>query len=231
MMRRLMLCVVMCLAGCRAAEPRLPSDPVRLTVVEETSKPVPGLRGEARLHLGKVEGGQALLSVRGPDGSAIVAVRSVEPEDAVPFEVRGKRYYLSVIELRGYLTDAFGVFEVSTRPPGAWTLTLPEDPVRLTILQRRSRTLPGSGDKVAVHIGDITGGQTLLWIGGPKDEPILRRQSVKPGDVLPFRVRGKLFYFHVVKFRTFLTSDDYGIFEVSTTRPEPPPEDSPKEAP
>lgn len=92
-------------------------------------------------------------------------------------------------------------------------------PARMTIVQRHSEYVPGSNDSVRMCVGDITGGQVLLWISGEKNEPIVDRVSVKAGDVIPFRLGTRQYYVGVHELRNFLAGDDFGVFEISLEPP------------
>lgn len=98
-------------------------------------------------------------------------------------------------------------------------LTLPKDPLRMTVVQRRSKIIPGSNGKIYLHIDDITGGQVLLEIWAHFNVPVVDTVSVKPGDVLDFEVGAQKYYLSVVELRNFLTGDDFGVFEISSERP------------
>ena len=112
------LVVLMMLAGCTATKLMLPSDPVRLTIVQRQAKAIPGSRGTIKVKLEDITGRQVLLSVRGALGQPILDTVSVRKGDVVDFELGGQRYYLKVIELKNFITgDDFGVFELSSSPP------------------------------------------------------------------------------------------------------------------
>ena len=114
----------------------------------------------------------------------------------------------------------------------AATLRLPADPLEMTILQRQTRAIPGSGKRVLIRLGDVTGGQVLLTIHTNHNTVLLDTRSVKPGDVVPFDVGEQRFFLSVTDLRNFLTGDDFGVFEVSATRPAPrDPDPAPADAP
>ena len=98
-------------------------------------------------------------------------------------------------------------------------LELPADRVHITLLQRTAKALPGSKGTVKLKIGDITDGQVLLSIHGPRDTTIVDTCSVSPGKVVPFEVGGTKYYLRVVDLRNFAIGDDFGVFEVSTATP------------
>ncbi len=98
-------------------------------------------------------------------------------------------------------------------------LDLPADPVQITLIQRHSRSLPGSNGTVRLNIGDITGGQVLMSIHGPGTKTIVDTCSVWPGKVVPFEVGRTTYYLGVIQLRNFAVGDDFGVFEITTMPP------------
>ena len=111
---------------------------------------------------------------------------------------------------------------------------LPDDPVRLTVIQRTSKAIPGFAGTVEVHIMDITGRQVLmeitpvcpllssmdLWAGRARAlPPLADTASVEVGDVTEFALAGRTYYVTLIKLRNFLSGDDFAVFEISTKRP------------
>ena len=96
---------------------RLPNDPLKITLAQRTSKPIPGFEGIVRLAIRDITHQQVLLEVTSELLTLpIIDTVSVEEGDVLPFNVGGVVYYLSVIELRNHLIgDDFAVFEVSTK--------------------------------------------------------------------------------------------------------------------
>lgn len=117
-MRRLLVLAFVMFPGCTATRLSLPTDPVRLTIVQRQSKGIPGSNKSVRVRVGDITGRQVLLSIRRPFGGTIVDTVSVKKGDVVPFDLGDQRYFLKVVKLRNVLTgDDFGVFEVSSKPP------------------------------------------------------------------------------------------------------------------
>ncbi len=130
----------------------------------------------------------------------------------------------------------------NTEPPA---LKLPSDPYEMTVIQRRAKTIAGSGDKISLHLHDITAGQVLIEVreyeeevnldnvlatpymvhvegqSAPKYETLVDTVSVATGDVVEFEAGGGKFFLHVLELRNFIVGDDFGIFEISTKRPKP----------
>jgi hypothetical protein len=78
-------------------------------------------------------------------------------------------------------------------------LNLPQDIVELTVRQRRSKAVPGSDGEVRLRVSDIT-------------------VSVKPGDVLKFRVGKTDCYMRVKELQNFLIGDDFAVFQFTSNR-------------
>ncbi len=104
------------------------------------------------------------------------------------------------------------------------SLKLPAERVELTAVQRCSKAIPGSEDRLLVQLGDITAGQVLLSIRSDDGEVILDDTSVKQGDVVKFSVGGRTYYIRVRELTNVLLGDDFGVFEVSSSPPPPTPE-------
>jgi len=104
-------------------------------------------------------------------------------------------------------------------------LNLPEDPLRMTVIQRRAEEIPGSDNRVLLCLGDVTGGQVLVSIADRGGKPYLRTRSLATGDTVPFDIDGRRYYLSVMELRNFPTGDDFGVFEISSRRPRrtPPP--------
>lgn len=106
-------------------------------------------------------------------------------------------------------------------PKKPLALKLPNEPVELTVLQRRSKAIPGSENRILLRLGDITAGQVILSVRSDEDEVLLDDTSVKPGEVAKFAVADKVFYVRLRDLTNVLLGDnDFGILEVW---PPPPP--------
>jgi len=114
------------------------------------------------------------------------------------------------------------------RTPKPLTLKLPTEPVELTVLQRRSKVIPGSEDRITLQLGDITAGQVLLSVRSDEGETLLDDTSVKPGEVVEFTVADRTFYIRLRELtNVLLGSNDFGVFEIWSKPPpvEPASED------
>src|SRR5687768_10659470 len=61
-----------------------------------------------------------------------------------------------------------------------YVLNLPEDPQRVTVIQRETRPIPGSHKTIRISLGDITAGQALLAVDTTDDRVLIERRSVRP---------------------------------------------------
>ena len=107
-------------------------------------------------------------------------------------------------------------------PLGCMTVrvSLPTDPVLMTIIQRHGKPIPGSHKAVHVEIGDITGGQVLLSIRGRFGRSIVDTVSVSEGEAVEFEIDRTPYRLKVIELRNFLIGDDFGVFEISSTNRE-----------
>lgn len=107
---------------------------------------------------------------------------------------------------------------------------LATDPLRLTVVQRRSKPIPGFHGAISVRIGDITFGQVLLDIlSDDVLRPVVDTVSVRKGDVIPFELAGVKYCLLVVELRNFLIGDDFAVLDISTKAPPPKPETPPEQ--
>ncbi len=130
-----------------------------------------------------------------------------------------QRLMLEVATLRALQEVYLGGDRTRDEKRKAPELALPEDPLGLTIVQRQSKTLPGSRATVRIRIGDVTGGQVLAEVLSRSGPPLVDTVSMKPGDVAQFHVGKRDYHLTLIKLRNFLIGDDFAEFEVSTKRP------------
>jgi len=93
----------------------------------------------------------------------------------------------------------------------------PEKAVCLTVVQRRTREIPGWRGYLRLHLGDITLGQVVIDVHAGS-ETVVRRRSVRPGDRVAFKVDGRSCHLLVASLVNFLIGNDYGIFVVYEKR-------------
>lgn len=99
-------------------------------------------------------------------------------------------------------------------------LSLGEEPARITVIQRRSKAIPGSNKTITVRLGDITQRQVLTTVRGFLGEPIVDTVSLREGDVVPLQLSGARYYLKLVELRNLVIGDDFAVFEVSSARPD-----------
>jgi hypothetical protein len=91
--------------------------------------------------------------------------------------------------------------------------------VRLTIVQKHSKPIPGLEGAAAIRIHNISWGKVLFEIVGEGDRTIVDTISVKQNDVVPFMLGGRKYYVRVVELKNVFAGDDHGVFEVTTREP------------
>ncbi len=102
---------------------------------------------------------------------------------------------------------------------GCTQLRLPRDPLRMTVVQRQAKPIPGASGGLQLEIEDITAGQVLVTIRSGVGKAVLDTCSLKAGDVIPFELGSRRYYLSVIELRNLLTGDDFGVFELSETPP------------
>jgi len=115
--------------------------------------------------------------------------------------------------------DRIGPLPMPKQAPVKPVLALPRDPLQLTIVQRQTKAIQGSDETIAVHVGDVTGGQVLVEVLPPSGPTLVDTISMKPGDVVKFQVAEKVYHLTLVELQNFLFGDDVAMFEVSTNPP------------
>ncbi len=99
-------------------------------------------------------------------------------------------------------------------------LSLAEEPVRITVIQRQIKAIPGSNKTITVRLGDITQRQVLTSVHGFLGETIVDTVSLREGDVVPLQLSGNRYYLRLVELRNLVIGDDFAVFEVSSRLPE-----------
>ncbi len=95
----------------------LPADPVRLAIHEGNEAAIPGSKGQIKIHLGDITGGQVMLSVTKADEEQLVDPYSVRPGEVIQVQLGDEELYIKVVKLHNFLLgDDFGEFEVSKSP-------------------------------------------------------------------------------------------------------------------
>lgn len=100
---------------------------------------------------------------------------------------------------------------------GADLPKLNPDPLQITVVQRGTQDIPGLQGLARLHIEDITDGQVVLSILDAADQPLLTPASVRSGQVISFKLKGRRFYVRVSRLKNKLLGEDFGEFEISSS--------------
>ena len=98
-------------------------------------------------------------------------------------------------------------------------LDLSGDGAKMTIIQYRSKEVPGSDGYVSIHLGDITARQVLLSIKTADGQILIDQRPVRAGDEVAFTIAKEQYILMVESLVNLLAGDDYGIFRVSHVTP------------
>jgi len=93
-------------------------------------------------------------------------------------------------------------------------LDLKGDKAELTITQRTSKAVPGSGGYLAIYIDDITGGQVRLSLATASGNLLVDQKCVREGDTLNFDTHNALYELAVKKLVNYIIGDDYAVLTV-----------------
>ena len=97
-------------------------------------------------------------------------------------------------------------------------LGLPDGRAELTVVQRTSRAIPGSGGKILITIGDITHGRTTLSIASAGGETIHAPVSVSKNERVEFSFGARRYVLTVAELRNALIGQDAGVFVIEPAR-------------
>lgn len=98
---------------------------------------------------------------------------------------------------------------------GARLLNLPHDQTSLRVEQRTQETIPGSRDRLYIHLGDITRGQVEMTLGDTEGGAPIPSRSVREGDRIDFQVAGYPYVLFVDEFETHVMAADAAHFLIS----------------
>ncbi len=98
------------------------------------------------------------------------------------------------------------------------TVNLPREVVHLTLDQRRTAALPGSDNKIFVHLGDITGGRVRLSIYAAHGSMLLDHITMRPGAIASFNVGEQPLHLKLVELKNALLGTDFAEIEISKDR-------------
>ncbi len=111
------------------------------------------------------------------------------------------------------------------------TLKLPKDGVTMPMIQREKRPVPGSSERLFVHLGDITGAQVFVEIIDADGEFLVERSSLKNDEFLKFELDGKTVFLQVEGMVNNLFGDDICKVRLTHKKPKPKPKPKPEEEP
>ncbi len=120
---------------------------------------------------------------------------------------------LSILGITLALLSGCGRTENTSAPEPAAPIVL-DAPVEFTVSQRSTTPLPGSNEKVAITIDDITSSQvmiTLLWQNGT---PIVATRSVRQNDVVAFTVNNHTYKIKLKRLTNVLVGEDSAVFQL-----------------
>ncbi len=124
-------------------------------------------------------------------------------------------------------TAVLGACQTQTVPVSSHAL--PEDPITISVEQRRRAWIPGSAQGLSVHLGDISRGQVMLSIRDSEKHIVVDGRSVRRGDVVAFEMDTRRHYLQVMELHSHLFDADLAELRISTEKPDPLPPKTPKE--
>jgi hypothetical protein len=96
----------------------LPDGKAEMTIVQRTSKEVPGSDGYLDIYIDDITAGQTLLTLSGADGDRLIDQKSVRQGDTVRFATGDGLYTLTMRKMVNFLIgDDYAVFEVALAAP------------------------------------------------------------------------------------------------------------------
>jgi len=82
------------------------------------------------------------------------------------------------------------------------------------VVQRGTEVVPGFDQRVTVHIGDVTAGQTLTSVQ-VEDRILVGQTPLREGDRISFSLVTGTYTLYLIKMVNFLIGDDYCVFVVA----------------
>jgi hypothetical protein len=88
--------------------------------------------------------------------------------------------------------------------------------VEVTVVQRRAEPIPGTGGRLAVELGDVTGGQVLVRVtDAAGSEDVLPQGSMRVGEIASFDFDGRPRALVLRRLVNVLIGDDFAVFELT----------------
>lgn len=88
-------------------------------------------------------------------------------------------------------------------------------PIELSIKQRTTTAVPGSGGRLSLTIDDITRNQVMVSLAADTGEAILPTRSMKPQDSVAFEFAGQQYSLNLEKLDNILIGEDAAKFSIS----------------
>jgi hypothetical protein len=109
---------------------------------------------------------------------------------------------------------------VHTPPP------LAQLPVEVTLRQRTTADVPGSGGRLRLTIDDVTAGQVMTSLSDENGRVVLPVTSLEQGEAATFKLADQLLQIELTELSNALIGDDFAGFVVSNASGEPPGSDT-----
>lgn len=93
-------------------------------------------------------------------------------------------------------------------------LVFPWDKATMTVYQRSTREIPGSGGKLHLHLGDITARHVLVSVSGSDGESVVDMQATRQGQAVPLVLEEARYVLVLEKLVNLLAGRDYAVFRV-----------------
>lgn len=102
-------------------------------------------------------------------------------------------------------------------PPSEQTgPSLSDLPIELTVKQRSTTTVPGSGGALRLTIGDITGGQVMASLADAEGTVVLADTSLASGDEATFHLGTESYQLELKELSNALVGEDFASFVISS---------------
>jgi len=102
-----------------------------------------------------------------------------------------------------------------SEPPAAPSLDLESGPARLTVVQRHSADVPGSGGRLQIHLGDITRRQVEVTLSRADGGGVLPPTSMRQGETIRFAYERHAYRLRILRLENLLLGDDTAELEFS----------------
>lgn len=89
---------------------------------------------------------------------------------------------------------------------------IPWHKVTMTVYQRSTKKVPGSGGLLRLRLGDITAGHVLVSVSCPDRQRVVDMQPMREGDAVPFSLEQARYILVLEKLVNLLTGRDYATF-------------------